>query len=247
MSRLDRFKRLEAPRTERAGEGTKKTEARFSHVEQERAPGEAPVSRPAVQRMERQVSDQPLALDTRSTEEQQFIRCMICEADNGRFAQVCVHCGAALQTEQQRDFNEQFWRRRRSEAAQEQQAVDQLQQHQAQLTEEQARVQRQAFEQMVRESQDGSSGQPPGIRLINGLKDPIWQWVLIGGFVMVGLAAGVSLWRSHPDQAGLKWICTGALVVLAWLFTPPSWWSYGWRRRGRRPWHLGSDDYDDWL
>lgn len=246
MSRLDRFKRLEARRAERAGEGAKNTEARFSHVEQERPPAEAPVSRPAVQRMERQVSEQPLALDTRSTEEQQFIRCMICEADNGRFAQVCVHCGAALQTEQQREFNEQFWRQRRSEAAQEQQAVEQLQQHQAQLSEEHARVQRQAFEQMVRESQDGSSRQPPGIRLINALKDPIIQWVLIGAFVLAGLGAGVGLWRSRPDQHTLRIVCGAILGIEALLFTPPSWWTYGGRRRGR-PWHLGSDDSDDWL
>jgi hypothetical protein len=243
MSRFDRFRRLEAPRTERAGEGGKKTRERFDRVEEERAPGEAPPSpRPSTQRVERQVSDQPLALDTRPKEEQQFIRCMRCEGDSSRYAAACVHCGASLQTDEQRDYNERFWRQRLREVAQEKEAVAQFHQHREQLSDEHMRVQREAFSQMVRESQHGggSSGQPWGIRLINSIKDPIWQWVLIGTFAAVGIGAGLGLWRSRMDQLGLKGVCLGALIGLAFLFTPPSLWV----RRRRRGWF---NDHDDWL
>jgi hypothetical protein len=231
MSRLERFKRLEAPRTERS-EGGKKTEAPLS---------------PAAQRMERQVSDPPLALDTRSNEEQQFIRCMQCEADNSRYAHACVHCGSPLQTDEQRQYNEQFWQKRRSEAAQEQQAVQQLhqrrQQHEQELSEEQARVQKEAFSQMVKEAQDqaGREGQPWGIRMINGLKDPIFQWMLIGFFVLVAGGAIAGLRYLRPDRVELKWVCGGALATLVFLFTPPSWWT----RRTRRGSLFSGDD--DWL
>jgi predicted amidophosphoribosyltransferase len=188
------------------------------------------------------VSDPPLALDQRSTEEQQFIRCMCCEADNSRFAHACIHCGAPLQTDEQRDFNEKFWRQRRSEAAVEQQAVDQIHRHHEDQTEEQSRVQRETFSQMVKEAQvqAGREGQPWGIRMINGLQDPIWQWLLIGFLAMAGLGSAAGLWYGRPDQLGLRWVCTGTLVALVLLFTPPGWWA----RRTRRN-LLG--DSDDWL
>jgi len=242
MSRLDRFKHLEAPRADRSGEGDKNTEERFNRVEQERAPSEARPPRPAAQRMERQVSDQPLALDQRSTEEQQFIRCMHCEADNSRYAHACIHCGAPLQTDEQRDYNEQFWRKRRSEAAQEQQAVEQIHRHEEERTEEQGRVQRAAFEQMVKEAQDvaGRDGQPWGIRMINAVQDPIWQWVMIGFFAMAGLGSIAGLRYGRPDQIGLRWACVGALVSLVLLFTPPSWWA---RRTRRGFFDSDSDDF----
>jgi len=243
MSRLDRFKHLEAKRTDRSGEGDKSTEERFNRVERERAPGEAPPPSPAAQRMQRQVSDPPLALDQRSTDEQQFTRCMHCEADNSRFAHACIHCGAPLQTDEQRAFNERFWRKHRSEAAQEQQAVEQLHRHDKELTEEQSRVQRETFSQMVKEAQDqaGREGQPWGIRMINALKDPIWQWVLIGFFAMAGLGSVAGLRYGRPDQFGLRWVCIGTLAALVLLFTPPGWWA----RRTRRSF-LDSDS-DDWL
>ncbi|HYV43843.1 MAG TPA: hypothetical protein VFA20_03235 [Myxococcaceae bacterium] len=242
MSRLDRFKHLETRRAERSSEGDKNTQERFNRVEQERAPGEAPPPSPAAQRIQRQVSDQPLALDQRSTEEQQFTRCMHCEADNSRFAHACIYCGAPLQTDEQRDYNERFWRQRRSEAAREQQAVDQLRQHNEELTEEQARVQRETFSEMVKEAQGQArrEGQPWGIRMINALTDPIWQWVLIGFFATAGLGAAAGLWYGRPDQLGLRWVCIGTLAALGLLFTPPGWWA----RRTRRGLF---QDYDDWL
>jgi hypothetical protein len=243
MSRLDRFKRLEAKRADRAGEGPKQTEARFNRVEKERAPGEAPPPRAAPERIERQVGEQPLTLDTRSTEEQQFTRCMHCEADNSRFAQTCIHCGAPLQTEPQRDYNERFWRQRQEQTAREQQGIQQLRQGKAQLTDEQARVQRAAFEQMVQEAQSDArnAGQPWGIRMINALKDPIQQWLLIGFFAAVAVGSVAGLRYARPDQPSLRWVCGGALLALVVLFTPPSWWTQ--RSRRGRGWFFGDDDW----
>ena len=239
MSRLDRFKRLEAPRTERAGdEASKKTEERFTRMEQERAPGEAPPPRrPAAQRVERQVGDQPLALDNRSTQEQQFIRCMCCEADNSRYAQVCIHCGAPLQTDEQREYNEKFWRQRQVEVAQEQQAVEQFHAGKAKLTAEQAELVARAQAEMVKEARGGGEeGDAPGIRLIRGIESTSGQVMAVIGFVVMGMISLGCLAKWQPGRTWLAVIGLAGLATLAILFLPPSVWITQ-RRRGF---------WDDW-
>lgn len=239
--RMDRFKRLEAPRTERGGDdAAKKTEERFTRMEKERAPGEAPPPPPRrpASRMERQVSDQPLALDTRSKAEQQFIRCMCCEADNSRYAQVCIHCGAPLQTDEQRDYNEQFWRQRQADVAQEQQAVEQMQAHKKQLTKEQAEAQAEVYAAMVREAQGGGdTSDPPGIRIIRGIESTSGRVMAVIGFVVLGMISFGCLAKWQPGRTWLGVTGLVGVVALAILFLPPGIWT---ARRRRSFWN------DDW-
>jgi hypothetical protein len=244
MSRLDRFKHLEAPRTERGGEDevAKKTEERFARVEQEQAPDQAPSSakpanRPAAQRMARQVSDQPLALEPRSTEEQQFIRCMGCEADNSRYAQSCVHCGSALWTDEVRAYNEKFWLQRQAEVAQERQEVEQIHARREQHTRQQNEAKAAAFSAMVKEAQGQSdSGEAPGLRIINSIDSSSGRVMAIAGFILLGVISFVCLGKYQPGRTWLGATGLGGLLALAVLFLPPSVWA----RRSRRHW------WDDW-
>lgn len=250
MSRLDRFKRLESPRTERPGDAQKKTQERFSRMEPERAPADyppppPPPPGPAADRIRRQVSDQPLALDQRNTQEQQFIRCMDCEGDNSRYATHCVHCSASLQTDAQRDYNEQFWRQRQVQVAEQQQAEQQFRANQDQYAREQAEARQRAYEAMVEEARGGdfSGGEgstPPGVRLIRAIKSPTSQWAAVGGFVLVGVLAFYGLVNLKRGPSWMPFVCIGALLALLLLFTPPGWWTY--RGRRRRGW-LDDDDY----
>ncbi|HZN95755.1 MAG TPA: hypothetical protein VFB81_23740, partial [Myxococcales bacterium] len=235
MSRFDRFRKLEAPRTERPADGPRKTQERFDRVEAGRAPSDLPPPPPpppgpAARRIERQVSDQPLILDQRSTQEQQFIRCMHCEGDNSRYASDCVHCGAALQTEAQRDFNERFWQQRQVQVAEEKQAVERFHKGREQMTKEQAEAQAAAYMSMVQEARGGelgggSSWTPPGVRFIRSIENPNGQWLAIGGFVLAGALAVLGLVKHKPGQDVLMWACLGVLMVLGILFTPPVFWS----------------------
>lgn len=267
MSRLKRFQHLESPRAERPNDGPRKTEERFSRMESERAPGEIPPPPPppppSAQRIRTQVAEPSLALDPRDRVEQQFIRCMRCEADNSRYAQDCIHCGASLRTEEQRAYNEAFHQRRQVEVAQQAEAEAQFQQrrHEASDAERRERVamQAQAYEQMKEEAnravEDGDT--PWGVRLLRSIKDPTWQWVAIGCFVLLGGLCVWGLWASWSAwwSVGPEWqprytrrrgygsypslrtiVSLVGLLALLTGFTPPSWWRRHHYRRGWWDW-----------
>jgi hypothetical protein len=65
-----------------------------------------------------------LALDIAADGEQPFVRCATCEADHARRALRCDRCGAALDTPEQRAFNERLWAARRRDADEEERAGD---------------------------------------------------------------------------------------------------------------------------
>jgi len=251
MSRFDRFRKLEAPRTERPADGPRKNQERFDWMEAERAPSDLPPPPPpppgpAAQRIERQVSEQPLTLDPRNKQEQQFIRCMRCEGDSSRYADDCVHCGAALQTEAQRDFNERFWQQRQVQVAEEKQAAEKFRAGRQQMTKEQAEAQAEAYMAMVQESRGGemgggSSWTPPGVRFIRSIESSNGQWLAVGGFVVAGALAVLGLLKHRPGQDMLVWGCMGVLLLLGVLFTPPVFWSS--RGRRRRSWLFDDDDH----
>ncbi len=251
MSRLDRFRKLESPRTERPADGPKKTQQRFDRMEPERAPADLPPPPPpppgpAAERIRRQVSDQPLALDQRNPQEQQFIRCMHCEGDNGRYATHCIHCSAALQTDAQRDYNEQFWQQRQVQVEEQRQAEEQFHANRDQIAREQAEARERAYAAMKEEARGGdfSAGEgsaPPGVRLIRAIESPALQWAAAGGFALAGVLAFYGLANLKRGPEWLPFACFGALLALLLLFTPPRWWTH--RVRRRRGWFFDDDDY----
>jgi len=93
---------------------------RFLRLEPRRsrdAEPEAPSLDPEVERL-RAERKQRFASGIEIAEEtpdaQPFHRCAICEAENGRFTELCTNCGASLATPEQRAYNDALWERTRA-------------------------------------------------------------------------------------------------------------------------------------
>jgi hypothetical protein len=251
--KFDRFRRLERPRAAGAGEATAPsgTDARIEAVEGPAPAAPPPAGDPAsggeLERF-RAPPERSLELDRPGQEAQPFLRCAACETDNHRAASSCTSCGADLDTEPQRRFNQRFWAARRAEAAAEAEASAARRQRLEQEAADEAALRRRNAEALAREvgdaerrrleregfgpgwtgpadgawSGDGTpSAQPLAIRWLRSLP-PGWP-------VPVGLALlllPVGLYVAWP-AAGL--VAGAALLALC---SPP-----GWRSRRRwRPW-----------
>jgi hypothetical protein len=70
------------------------------------------------------LTESGIALDPQDEEQQTFLRCGVCEADNFRHAVKCQSCNSRLDTDEQRLFNRGFWARRRAEDAAARQAEE---------------------------------------------------------------------------------------------------------------------------
>jgi len=96
---------------------------RFLKLEGARQPEPADATAPALpeelQAKRREQLQSGLALDEHPDDEQPFVRCGQCETDGPRGAVRCKTCGAALDTPEQRAFNEALWQARRAEIARE--------------------------------------------------------------------------------------------------------------------------------
>jgi hypothetical protein len=57
---------------------------------------------------------------------QPFVRCAGCRGDSHATAVTCCHCGATLDTAEQRAFNRTFWLRRQEDDAEQRAAVERL-------------------------------------------------------------------------------------------------------------------------
>lgn len=120
MSRLRRFLHIERSRAA-APDAPEATAAarRIGGVE---APGRGPAG-PARSgaELDRFAPPPPPALELASAGpgERPFTRCMACGMDHHLFVVECAGCGAPLDTEPQRAFNDELWRRRQEEAARE--------------------------------------------------------------------------------------------------------------------------------
>ena len=131
---LSRFKLLERSRREAAPEAPTASAGRFEALETGDRTGSPAQPEVAWAGTGSRVAEEPgraapvasgLELAPDSPDDQPFIRCMRCEGDSHAFATACAHCGASLETPQQRAFNEQLWARQRAEKAQEEQLLAQ--------------------------------------------------------------------------------------------------------------------------
>ncbi len=157
MSRLRRFLHLERPRAERpdgAGDAdaTPGTVERFGGVERPGGAGPSaprssgadldrfgPEPEPSIELVEADAGERP------------FTRCMRCGMDHNVFATECTGCGASLDTEDQRAFNEQLWMRRQQDAAREAAAAAERRELQARAEAELAASRRAMGEELARE------------------------------------------------------------------------------------------------
>jgi hypothetical protein len=217
MSHLRRFLHLEGRRKARdsAAPAEPSASSRFATLEQpaSAAPEEAFVPPATVQRFERQVSDPPLATDERALEEQPFLRCMHCQIDSSRYAQVCPQCGSSLTAPEQQEFNRALWEQRlryREEEAKAQEEASRVR------AEQQAELEA-AYRQLERRSRP--SGETPlGIWLLRRIADPRWRiGVIVGGLLAYAVFSVVELRGGRPSFR-LWLLVTLGLVA---LFTPP--------------------------
>lgn len=215
------------------------------------APGHVDRFRPAVA--------PALEVEERGAQSQPFVRCCRCETDASRFASRCSTCGADLDTDEQRAFNERLWAGRQADAAAEAEAHAARQVALDQDRAQQARAQRELHEAMAREvgererwRYDTQVGGEPSFGPPSGGWGGATGWGQDGssspggGLLTPGLPVGFRLLRLVPPgwrvAVGLAVVAVPALLFLAWpgaglvlgalvlgLFTP-RWRS--WRRRG---------------
>jgi hypothetical protein len=177
-----------------------------------------------------------IEVETASATRQPFLRCPVCEADNTKYALRCLNCGRALDTDEVRAWNEQYWARRRVQMEQEHQAEDKTE-----LKREGARAaQRQLGEvlaQQVAEHERARLGwmgdsrmydpTPWGWRILNSISSPGTRFAVAMGLVFTFFGAGGVALRAHDDTVrGVAGFVALALVS----FFLPNW------RGGRRRW-----------
>ncbi|WP_164017436.1 hypothetical protein [Pyxidicoccus trucidator] len=113
-SKLSRFLHLERARTGRPESETSspvQSGGRFEDPQERRETQEADVPEAHLERFKGQP---PVGLaDVPEDDVRRFPRCMLCESENGRFAQACGVCGADLGTPEQLEFNERLWQERK--------------------------------------------------------------------------------------------------------------------------------------
>ncbi len=150
------------------------------------------------------LTESGIALDPQGEEQQTFLRCGVCEADNFRHAVKCQSCNTRLDSDEQRLFNRGFWARRRVEDAAAKQAEDARRlaagaSHDA-GTEAGASAIGPVLARAVaaRESQrlawmePGATGvrSSVGMELLGRVRDPGVRQVVMGGLAVGWLAAG---------------------------------------------------------
>jgi hypothetical protein len=153
MSRLRRFLHIERSRAEPVGPAGRAgdTAGRFENVERPRARAVTPAGSGAGLDRFGPEPPPPIELVETSTTDRPFTRCMRCAMDHGVLATECAGCGASLDTEPQREFNERLWARRQEEAAREERALAERAAARARDGEELAAARRAMGEALARE------------------------------------------------------------------------------------------------
>jgi hypothetical protein len=145
VSRLGRFLHIERSRATRPGDAPDPSAATAERIEGVEGPGRDP-GQPATSgaELERFEPAPPpsIELATAGAGERPFTRCMRCGMDHSVFVTECSHCGASLDTEPQREFNERLWAQRQEETARE----------------EAAEVKRRARQALADDGAEGASG-----------------------------------------------------------------------------------------
>lgn len=257
MSRFDRFDHLERPRVARDDPAAPPSPSpradRFQGVER---PAAVPLATPATgARLERFGPEPDPVIELADTDGQRpFTRCARCGTDSHAFATACSGCGARLDTEDQRAFNERLWASRQAEAAQEEAANAARRALQARDDVDQARARRALAEEMAREVGErerrrldadaggwggwgGELGRgggwsydptPLGLRLLRLLPGPGWQLAAAAAAVAVVLGV-VGLGLSGVLHARRGPFVGVGIFLAVLLLTPPGrhrsrWW-----------------------
>ena len=149
--RLRRFLHLERARPGAPSRAAPDPRGRFDALEASRKLPDVAACPASTADRFRAPEDGPLALDAPDDREQPFVRCAACEADHARHTTLCSRCGAALDTPDQRAFNERLWAARRREAEEEARSAEARRVTLRREGEEEARARRALAEAMAEE------------------------------------------------------------------------------------------------
>lgn len=207
---------------------------RFLNLERPRKPGEAPPQHEAftAERFKPQYPP-PSGMDVApvGSDEQPFVRCPTCEADNQRQAERCFNCQTRLDTEDVRAWNAAFWEKRRAAAEPVPPPPEASVEQNRLLGEALAREVAEREQFKMGTSFSGYSTAPLGMRLLELIGNPNTRFAVAMAMVALFFAAGTVAYvaKNHPVAQTAGIVVAVALLV---LFTPN-------RSRRRRFW-------DDW-
>ncbi len=242
--RRDRFLKLERVRPGGAGAPDPlPDDDRFEGIgRQPSRPPIPPATRPSIPSSStdrfRPPPERPLETDDGRKGAQPFTRCASCQVDNTVYAATCQNCGAALDTQAQRAFNERLWAERQAQAETERRELAERERARQRDAAENARSRRELAEEMARRERDrieadydgGPIGQGPvgrssrdtvGMRLLRML--PGLRWRIAAASVAIGIPLLLLLFgRGQIQMVGMMLL---GLVIA--LFSPG-------RRRFRR-------------
>lgn len=159
-------------------------------------------------------------LEVAHAEEQPFLRCPACEADNGKFAERCVNCQGSLAGEEVRAWNEHFWSRRRAILALEAKAQAEAGPleggtHDFGVALAQA-VAREQKEKLGWMRADGDNA-PWGVRALRGIEEPANRFFV--GATTAGVFFG-ALATAFNASGGLQLGAAAVVVLIASVFVP---------------------------
>ena len=184
-----------------------------------------------------------IEVETASAARQPFLRCPLCEADNTKYALRCLNCGRALDSDEVRAWNEQYWSRRRTELEQEHKTEAKIElqcgtARNAQRELGEVLAQQVAEHEQARLGWMGNSRMydptPWGMRILNSISSPGTRFAVAMGLVFTFFGAGGVALRAHDDT--VRGVAGFIALALVSLFLP------NWRGRRRRWWNW----YDDY-
>ncbi|HUJ24641.1 MAG TPA: hypothetical protein VLW85_01380 [Myxococcales bacterium] len=176
-------------------------------------------------------SEIPLAIET--ADEQPFIRCPSCEADNNKMAERCFNCQRPLLTPEVRAWNEVFWQKRKE--AEEQPppaaaAAPPMSEENRRLAEALAAVELQREKTRLWWMPDAAQDSTPAGMKLLGLFPPNRRY-LAAAAMAAAFFFGLLIALTASGHPALRVIGGGVAMLLLLLFVPntrrrPRWWDF---------------------
>jgi len=188
---------------------------RFLHIEPRKT--ETPAVDPEIERLRKERQERfasGMEIAEQPPEAQPFLRCAVCEADNGRYAERCMNCGAALGTPEQRAFNDAFWEKQRAynqavAAERPEASTPETRAHGEQLARQVGRSEEARLHWM--------RGPSAGVRILRALPLRVRTAAILGGLAEIA-GTGVAAYSTH--DMGWRFAFFGSVALIGALFVP---------------------------